>query len=704
MLNWFTVLIKWLESDSGAELYTLGELHSKMIEFADGENVYTIKRLKQKLQDYYSDHIFFANVEGRENVVCFRNMAKYIVNEKWQSSKSSIEDKAEWIVRAAAKIVRDEIREKIYNSKFYPTTEDISSISHSSQWIPQHLQNFLKLLVISEVKQNSIGHAIVQASRPRSVVSPVLFGVGVEMDHMFGSKWLINELSHLGFSISYDEVVKYKQSVLRTETPENLLCEYIPGTFTQWVADNVDHNLMSLDGQGSFHGMGIIAVSSPKDSASLQTTSRAIPKLSRITASEVITDKGLKIVQYMGHTKRTLSSIIYKPVLHLQTPYILTPDVSSDLIWHAGWLGCKEDSPRPSWSGFMQHVFSYEGYAKAKVLFLPIVDLNPSNETCIYSTLLYIEHQAMQLGIPVPCITFDQPLWIKAIEIIKSKSLKIVCRLGGFHTMMSFVGSIGSMMKGSGLEEALETVYGSNAVIQLMSGKAMSRALRGYFLVESALVNKLISELLPVETNPEAERRSDLNDEVGDLNNFYVSDNANLNADIHKLNSNEVNRICELYQELEGGSITVSGIAESAEILRLEQLLQYHKALLAEQSPTAKLWLQYIEYIETLKLFIRAERTGNWSLHLIAVSRMLNLFAATGHINYAKSARLYLQLMLELPDDFPWLHEMFVNQGFHAVRRSNRYWAGLSTDLIIEQVLMRSIKSRGGTNPRMRNY
>jgi len=30
------------------------------------------------------------------------------------------------------------------------------------------------------------------------------------------------------------------------------------------------------------------------------------------------------------------------------------------------------------------------------------------------------------------------------------------------------------------------------------------------------------------------------------------------------------------------------------------------------------------------------------------------------------------------------------------VRRSDRYWAGLSTDLLIEQVLMRSVKTTGG--------
>jgi len=32
----------------------------------------------------------------------------------------------------------------------------------------------------------------------------------------------------------------------------------------------------------------------------------------------------------------------------------------------------------------------------------------------------------------------------------------------------------------------------------------------------------------------------------------------------------------------------------------------------------------------------------------------------------------------------------------HVVQRSDRYWAGLSTDLAIEQVLMRSVKTCGG--------
>ena len=164
----------------------------------------------------------------------------------------------------------------------------------------------------------------------------------------------------------------------------------------------------------------------------------------------------------------------------------------------------------------------------------------------------------------------------------------------------------------------------------------------------------------------------------------------------HKLDAGEIQKIHDLYEGIQDKSVPVSDIAESKELIKLEEYLLKYKALLAEKSRTAKLWLQYNEYVETLKLFIRAERTGNWNLHLIAVEKMLNLFAATGHIHYVKSSRLYLQLMRELPTDHPWLYHCFTEEGFHTVRRSSRHWAGLWTDLIIEQVIMRSIKSRGG--------
>ena len=47
-------------------------------------------------------------------------------------------------------------------------------------------------------------------------------------------------------------------------------------------------------------------------------------------------------------------------------------------------------------------------------------------------------------------------------------------------------------MEGSGLKEILGEVYGDNAVIHMLSGKAYSRAVRGHLLVDYVLNNMLI--------------------------------------------------------------------------------------------------------------------------------------------------------------------------------------------------------------------
>ena len=106
--------------------------------------------------------------------------------------------------------------------------------------------------------------------------------------------------------------------------------------------------------------------------------------------------------------------------------------------------------------------------------------------------------------------------------------------------------------------------------------------------------------------------------------------------------------------------------------------------------------IQYLDMVQILRKFIRAERLGNWYLNLEAVSEMLQYLAASGHSLYAKSASIYLlSSMTNLPNDHPVVHQHFV-EGLHVARISDRAWAGLSTDLMIEQVLMRSMKTSGG--------
>jgi hypothetical protein len=74
-----------------------------------------------------------------------------------------------------------------------------------------------------------------------------------------------------------------------------------------------------------------------------------------------------------------------------------------------------------------------------------------------------------------------------------SPNRQIVLKLGGFHTLMSFIGYLGQLMEGLGLQDLLNLVYATNTVPHMLSGMAISRAIRGLFLVESAVMFVLIN-------------------------------------------------------------------------------------------------------------------------------------------------------------------------------------------------------------------
>lgn len=76
-------------------------------------------------------------------------------------------------------------------------------------------------------------------------------------------------------------------------------------------------------------------------------------------------------------------------------------------------------------------------------------------------------------------------------------------------------------------------------------------------------------------------------------------------------------------------------------------------------------------------------------------AQMLPVFAATGHNSYAKSGVLILQMTYELPDKHDLLYKQFVFNRCYSVR-GHKLWSGLPTDLAIEQVMMKELKSRGG--------
>ena len=296
----------------------------------------------------------------------------------------------------------------------------------------------------------------------------------------------------------------------------------------------------------------------------------------------------------------------------------------------------------------------------------------------------FVSYQASRYD-ATPILTFDQPLYCKALTIIQSQpdgsDLKgMILRLGGFHMQMSFLCSIGHLMAGSGLQELIEVVFAGNAVRHILTGKAISRAVRGHMLVDAALNTILVAEAyhIPLPTKETDEPKRDTASTDPENDDVETDQQKQGTVDV----TSDITEAKDLYDKAMLSTLSVEDVCSAGVLVRIKGKLDDLKQTMTTR--TAMLWLQYLDMVSILQRFIKAERMTDWKIHLQTVQYMLPYFAASGHSLYAKSAYVYLQIMLRLPETHLDAHRKFMD-GYHVVRRSDRFWAGLSTDLIIEK-------------------
>lgn len=442
--------------------------------------------------------------------------AKVVLQDFYGHAQAADTEKEKMrIIKTAAKLIRDDIKSVMTSHELYP---DMLSEEENVNFVPESLRLLLGGLFVGKnvrMKTASIGQAVMQAARPQVLLAPLQIGLGIQMHHHFASRFLIDSLHKLGFCCSYQEVQRFERNAVMsngTDIPD------FSSEFVQYAADNVDHNIRTLDGNNTFHGMGMIAAITPATK-----TSRPILR-AQVTSSDIST-VGRIPIHYHKEESRGMTTLAYQKLVNMKAK---DPTADLDLLWKTSIMFT---SPRPAWSGLMQLVHHGDHPGKSSVMFLPMIDMNPSDVTCIYSTLKFVCEHARRHGV-TPIITFDQPLWWKALMIIETEPTgsvlnDIVLRLGGFHTEMSFLGSIGHLMAGSGLQEVLELIYADNAVVHMMTGKAIAQAVRGHLIVDAALNALILSDVLGVPLpQPSAEPH-----EVEETNEAAVSPDDEPTAD-----------------------------------------------------------------------------------------------------------------------------------------------------------------------------
>lgn len=474
----FKHVIEYLENNDD-ETVTLDELYEIMQNHAASDETYCQRSLQRQLYQYYGDKVSITSSKQQPLIVTLTSNVKQLIQDAHTKLTQDPENMDDLII-AVGNYIRNEIKNTEKHKDVYPDTSDIKSIDHNLAILPSSLRLLLKTIIKSkktDLRSASIGQAIMNATCPRSFLSPLQIGLSVTINQRYGHRDLIDLLFNLGFCSSYAESSLYKRNASVTQgvdleglTEEALL---------HFIADNVDHNAKTLDGQNVIHMMGQMAAVTPAI-----PNKKKIPRL-KVTLHD-IRELGKHTIIFQRDPKAVLANIKYTNVRAMPQDI---ENAKLDILWH---ISMHISQPRPLWSGYMQLLHSgMSNPGKSTQLFLPMIDLTPSDPTCVRSTLEYMCDIAVQHKV-TPIVTFDQQLYWIALMVIEDQPMSsrlrhIVLLLGGFHTEMSLLGAIGSIMAGSGLKETLSQVYAEGSVEQMLTGKAVARAVRGHFLIDSAL-------------------------------------------------------------------------------------------------------------------------------------------------------------------------------------------------------------------------
>ena len=107
-------------------------------------------------------------------------------------------------------------------------------------------------------------------------------------------------------------MTRFKQNVVKHDQSDEIVCP--EGTsFLQYVSDNSDHDLATLDGKGTHHGLGSLAIANGNFTDNNLPTNR-IPRDKREKWSDIEGKEGIKIHEYFEPEIPALSKTMFKPI------------------------------------------------------------------------------------------------------------------------------------------------------------------------------------------------------------------------------------------------------------------------------------------------------------------------------------------------------------------------------------------------------
>ena len=377
VMSAFNEVIKFIEENESDQVSMQDLINVMAKNLPQGTEAYTAKHMKKMLSEHFGDAILIIQQRGKETVVTLKQTADAILREFHGMQISDPDHEKNNILQTAAKLILSGIKSVKTNPNEFPSVDIIRSPSENMKYLPESLSSFLLAIITNKSSEKSVaylGQCIMQSARPRSLLAPLLLGLGVELHTRYASRHLIDILHSLGGCCSYAEVTSFDSNAAAVHGTD------IPGfsgnaESVQYVADNVDHNSCTIDAYNTFHGMGILA-SVTKGTFS----SQRVPRM-KVDTQDILRASRIPI-HYHEAVGEIVSSIKYNPLISVEA---IDPTENFDIIWRTSVLFRPR---RPNWSGMMQVLHHGEHPGKASFVFLPMIDMDPNNPTCIFNPVV----------------------------------------------------------------------------------------------------------------------------------------------------------------------------------------------------------------------------------------------------------------------------------------------------------------------------
>ncbi len=244
--------------------------------------------------------------------------------------------------------------------------------------------------------------------------------------------------------------------------------------------------------------------------------------------------------------------------------------------------------------------------------------------------------------------------------------------MGNFHIICNCMSIIGKMFGDAGLRDmAVESgVIAEGSINKVLEGKQYNRAVRFHKLTCEALMRLAwagFSDWL------EAKHHDDL---------------THLN---HTLSE-----CFELHQNTCSATLTSAMENESCKRI-FELFVEYQKLLMNQRGPLSALWMTYIQMVETLLGLLRADREGDWQLHLHCIREIIPWCFAMDKTNYARYLPVYYAHIENLHKTNPDLYEHFERGGFTVQRSDTNQFGRIAVDQTTEETVNKDTQTAGGT-------